>query len=321
MKVLVSGCAGFIGSHVCERLLEMGFSVIGIDNFSKFYSREIKESNLSYLKKHANFHFFELDIRDLKDIKSKLTEKVDLVIHLAAKAGVRPSIIDPESYIDVNIKGSQHLLQWMVDMGCKKMFFASSSSVYGNNKNGTALSENQLDGEPISPYAFTKRSTELMNYTYHHLYHIDFINARFFTVYGPRQRPDLAIHKFVKLIDSNQAIEMYGDGSTARDYTYISDTVDGIISGSKYLLENENIFETLNLGNSKPIKLRNLIGTIYKQMGVSQNVVQKEMQEGDVNITFADITNAKKLIGYQPKVSLEEGISNFIRWYKNLKDN
>ena len=321
MKVLVSGCAGFIGSHVCERLLEMGFSVIGIDNFSKFYSREIKESNLSYLTKHANFHFIELDIRDLKDIKSKLTEKVDFVIHLAAKAGVRPSIIDPESYIDANIKGSQHLLQWMVDVGCKKMFFASSSSVYGNNKNGTALAENQLDGEPISPYAFTKRSTELMNYTYHHLYNIDFINARFFTVYGPRQRPDLAIHKFVKLIDSNKPIEMYGNGSTSRDYTYINDTVDGIINGSQYLLKNTNVFETLNLGNSKPIRLKDLIATIYKQMGIKENVLQKEMQEGDVNITFADITKAKELIGYQPKITLEKGISNFIEWYRKQKNS
>jgi len=319
MKILLTGCSGFIGSHTAERLLASGHIVIGVDNFSKFYDRKIKERNMEGFVNHPNFSFHELDIRNKDAIYSALNQSVDLVLHLAAKAGVRPSIINPIDYIDVNIKGTQHLLQWMVDYQCKKLFFASSSSVYGNNKLGTALSENKLDVEPISPYAFTKRSAELVNHTYHYLYDIDIINARFFTVYGPRQRPDLAIHKFVDLIYKKQSIEMYGDGSTARDYTYIDDTVSGIISGVDYLLENDKVYETLNLGNQNPVQLKALIEVIYDAMDCAPEIIQKGMQDGDVNITYANIEKANALLGYKPEVSLNEGVKRFVEWYKKLQ--
>lgn len=320
MKVLLTGCAGFIGSHTCEKLLSKGFSVIGIDNFSAFYDRKIKEKNLDVFRNHPNFTFKELDIRNFNDLNDELVGSVDIVVHLAAKAGVRPSILNPSDYIDVNIKGTQNLLQWMQNRNCKKLFFASSSSVYGNNKNGEAVKEGDFDLQPISPYAFTKRSGELMNYTYHHLYDFDVINARFFTVYGPRQRPDLAIHKFVDLISRDQPIHMYGDGSTARDYTYIEDTVKGIVSGVDYLLANENVVETINLGNQTPVSLLTLIKTIYAQLGKEENIVQQGMQEGDVNLTFANTEKAQKILGYNPTVKLEDGIARFTEWFKQ-KDN
>ena len=321
MKVLLTGCAGFIGSHTCEKLLSKGFSVIGIDNFSTFYDCRIKEKNLNQFQNHPNFTFKELDIRNHEALKSELRDQVDIVVHLAAKAGVRPSILNPRDYIDVNIKGTQNLLQWMVDTNCKKLFFASSSSVYGNNKNGQAVKEGHFDLQPISPYAFTKRSGELMNYTYHHLYKIDVINARFFTVYGPRQRPDLAIHKFVDLISRDEPIHMYGNGDSARDYTFVEDTVKGILSGVEYLLNNENVVETINLGNSTPVPLLTLIKTIYTQLGKQENIIKQGMQDGDVNLTFADISKAKSLLDYQPEVKLEEGIARFIDWYRQQDKN
>ncbi|MFT6166403.1 MAG: nucleoside-diphosphate-sugar epimerase [Vicingaceae bacterium] len=320
MKVLLTGCAGFIGSHTCEKLLSKGFSVIGIDNFSTFYDRGIKEKNLDAFRNHPNFIFKEIDIRNFSSLKDNLKEEVDIVVHLAAKAGVRPSILNPSDYIDVNIKGTQNLLQWMLDRNCKKLFFASSSSVYGNNKNRQAVKEGDFDLQPISPYAFTKRSGELMNYTYHHLYDFDIINARFFTVYGPRQRPDLAIHKFVDLISRDQPIHMFGDGSSARDYTFIEDTVNGIVSGVDYLLENENVIETINLGNQTPVPLITLIKTIYAQLVKDENIIQEGMQEGDVNLTYANIEKAQKLLGYNPTVKLEDGIARFVEWYRQ-KDN
>lgn len=316
MKILLTGCAGFIGSHTTEKLLSNGHEVIGLDNFSSFYSKDIKEDNLKAFNNHENFEFIEVDIRNKEKLYDALNKKVDLVVHLAAKAGVRPSINDPEAYIDVNLKGTQHILQWMKDFGVKKMFFASSSSVYGNNDTGGALSEEKYDVKPISPYAFTKRAAELMNHSYHHLYNMDIINARFFTVFGPRQRPDLAIHKFVKKIANGEPIEMYGDGTTARDYTYVSDTVNGIIEGINYLTNNQNVFETINLGNQHPVSLKTMIDVIYQKMNLSPNVIQQEMQDGDVNITYADITKAQNLLNYQPQVSFENGIENFIQWYK-----
>jgi len=319
-SILVTGCAGFIGSHVSEKLLKMGYKVIGIDNFSKFYDKKIKQRNLEPLIANPNFQFKELDIRNKDALFKEINEAVDIVVHLAAKAGVRPSILDPEAYIDVNIKGTHHLLQWMQEYHCKKLFFASSSSVYGNSMSDEAFIENEKDVKPISPYAFTKRSAELMNHTYHHLYHFDIINARFFTVYGPRQRPDLAIHKFVKLIDNNSPIEMYGDGSTARDYTYIDDTVDGILKGINYLLQNEGVYETINLGNQTPVPLKQLIDLIYKEMGQEPTIKQLPMQDGDVNITHANIDKAKQLLNYQPKTDMKTGLKKFVAWYFEEKN-
>lgn len=316
-KILLTGCAGFIGSHTAERLLEAGHEVIGIDNFSKFYSRSIKERNMSGFINHPSFTFHKVDIRDKKTLFDTLTTPVNIVVHLAAKAGVRPSIKDPKAYIEVNVNGTHNILQWMVETGCKKFFFASSSSIYGNQKS-IPFKEDEVDDKPISPYAATKRSAELMNFTYHHLYHIDIINARFFTVYGPRQRPDLAIHKFTKLIDENASIEMYGDGSTARDYTYISDTVSGIFNGANYLLNHNDVYETINLGNNTPVKLSDLIETLYRHMEKQPEVKQMPMQEGDVDITFADISRAKSLIGYSPEIPFNVGIAKFVDWYKSI---
>lgn len=313
-KILLTGCAGFIGSHTCEKLLKEGHEVIGIDNFSSFYKRTIKEKNLSGFINHPSFRFVEVDIRDKDKLFEVLPNSVDIVVHLAAKAGVRPSINDPKAYVEVNINGTHHLLQWMNEVGCKKFFFASSSSIYGNQKS-IPFREDQVDDKPISPYATTKRAAELMNYTYHHLYHIDIINARFFTVFGPRQRPDLAIHKFSKLISDNQPIDMYGDGTTARDYTFISDTVDGIYKSVVYLLTHTGVYETINLGNHTPVTLKEMIETIYSKLDKTPNINQMPMQEGDVDITYADIERAKKLIGYAPQVPFEKGIEKFIEWF------
>lgn len=317
-KILITGCAGFIGSHLSKRLLENGFNIIGIDNFSDNYPKKIKLRNMADFKNHSNFTFLEIDICDKEILTKILIDKVDLVIHLAAKSGVRPSIKSPTAYVQVNLIGTQNLLDWMNENNCNKLFFASSSSVYGNNYSQKAISEAEgADLKPISPYAFTKRSAELLNYTYHHLNKIDVINARFFTVYGPNQRPDLAIHKFIDLIENNKAIKMYGDGSSARDYTFIDDIVEGVLLGINYLFKHENVFETINIGSQNPIELRTLIELIYELTGNKKEIIQESLKEGDVNITYADISKANKLIGYKPKTDIRDGIEKFITWYRN----
>lgn len=320
MKILLTGCAGFIGSHCCERLLSLGHEVVGIDNFSLFYNKQIKLNNLEGFIHHPKFSFHELDIRDQEAIQNTITDKVDLVVHLAAKAGVWPSIQDPTAYIDVNVKGTHNLLQWMVAKDCKKLFFASSSSVYGNNPDGQSVKEEDITNEPISPYAFTKKSGELLNYTYHHLYKIDVVNARFFTVYGPRQRPDLAIYKFVNLIEQKKQIEIYGDGSTARDYTYVDDTVEGIVKSIDFLMSKDGFIETFNFGNQKPIPLKRLVEIIFEKTGAKTPLNFMEVQAGDVNLTYANIEKAKRLIGYEPAVSIEEGIERFYQWFKTKRN-
>jgi nucleoside-diphosphate-sugar epimerase len=235
------------------------------------------------------------------------------VVHLAAKAGVRPSIENPQAYIENNIVATQNILQLCVNRSVKKIAFASSSSIYGNSSHIPFVEEGH-EYEPISPYAFTKRSCELMNYTYHHLYDLDIINLRFFTVYGPRQRPDLAIHKFVKLISEGKTLPMFGDGSTSRDYTFVADTVQGVKGALDYLWENEGVFETVNLGNNQPVKLKDLIAAIGKAMDREVNVKQLPMQEGDVNRTYASIEKAARLFGYQPSTTLAEGLKKFVEW-------
>lgn len=311
--VLLTGCAGFIGSHLTERLLAEGQRVTGIDNFDPFYPREAKETNLKLLQGKPNFEFLELDLVDTEAVMA-LDVKADVVIHLAAKAGVLPSLKDPVAYIDTNIKATNNLLEWMRKHDVKKMLFASSSSVYGNNKT-IPFSETDAVDEQISPYAFTKRSCELMNYSYHHLYGFDILNLRLFTVYGPRQRPDLAIHKFVKMIAGGQAITMYGDGSTARDYTFVADTVDGFMKAMDYVMGHNKVYEIINLGNNGPIKLKDLIDAIYNAMGTAPNIIPMPMQPGDVDITYANIDKAQRLLGYQPNTSLQEGLKQFITWY------
>lgn len=313
-NVLITGCAGFIGSTLAELLLSEGFRVTGIDNFDHFYSRQAKKSNLQNVIDNELFNFYELNICDgLNPIR----EKIDVVIHLAAKVGVRPSIADPSGYIENNITGTAQVLEYINRRRIKKLIFASSSSVYGNNRK-TPFAESDIVDNPISPYAFTKKACELLTHTYHHLYQLDVINLRLFTVYGPRQRPDLAIHKFVRSVLNDEPIEIYGDGSMARDYTYISDTVRGFSKALNFILENNNIYLTLNLGNSSPVALSDLVKIIYKKLNREPELVYKPMKAGDVDITYADITRARDLINYHPEVSLEKGIENFINWYQQL---
>lgn len=314
-KILVTGAAGFIGSHLCENLISIGKKVIGLDNFDDFYDTSIKKNNLTSLKKSSNFTFYEIDITQKKEVFS-VKEDFNVVIHVAGKAGVRPSVESPLKYIDTNINGTQNILDLMNQKNCKKILFASSSSVYGNNKN-TPFKETHSVSNAISPYAFTKKANEVQIHTYHHLYKINAICFRFFTVYGPRQRPDLAIHKFFKKILNNETISLYGDGSTKRDYTYINDLVDGIIKGLNYLNEKKSLYEIINLGNSHPISLIEMVETIYNELRKEKNIEFLPMQMGDVDITHADITKAKKLINYNPKTTFKQGVAKFAEWYKN----
>ena len=313
-QALVTGCAGFIGSHTVERLLADGYRVTGIDSFSKFYPREVKERNMRSFISHPKFRFEELDLRDRKGLVS-VTAEYDIVVHLAAKAGVRPSIKAPHDYIDVNIHGTNNILEIMREGGANKLFFASSSSVYGNQKS-IPFKEDAVEDLPISPYAYSKRAGELLCHTNHHLYNIDVLCARFFTVYGPRQRPDLAIHKFVKKIWNDEPIQMFGDGSTSRDYTFIQDTLSGIIGGIQYLRTHDKVFDIVNLGNNTPVKLADLIQKIGEAVGKTPRVEQLPMQQGDVDITYADITRAQQLLGYQPTTSIDNGLKAFVEWFE-----
>jgi len=315
MNVLVTGAAGFIGSHLCEELINCGHSVIGLDNFDNFYPATFKNLNLDNLRENKNFQFHVSDIRDQQALVNIFSStQVDVVIHLAAKAGVRPSIKSISEYYDVNMNGTVILLETMKNAGIKKMIFASSSSVYGNNEK-VPFSETDRVDNPISPYASTKKSGELLCHVYSHLYQFDITCLRFFTVYGPRQRPDLAIHKFTKLIGEGKPIPFYGDGSTSRDYTYIEDIVDGIQRALNHL----SGYKIYNLGESKVITLKNLVDTIAKTLGTSPVLNKLPLQEGDVSRTFADISKAKSELGYNPKYDFETGIKKFVEWFRSNK--
>lgn len=317
--ILVTGCAGFIGSHLCERLLILGYEVVGIDNFDSFYSIELKKENLLESLMHKNFTFFEIDLRIPSSLDA-IDKSIDLVIHLAGKAGVRPSIEDPQSYIDNNITATQNVLEFIRKEGIQKLAFASSSSVYGNNSS-IPFTEAQNVDKVISPYAFSKVSCEVLNQTYHHLYGIDIVNMRFFTAYGPRQRPDLAIYKFIKLMTENTPIPVYGDGSTSRDYTYIDDVIDGILGVSNYLFKTKNVSETINIGSSRPISLNELIDTISNVSGIEPIINRLPSQSGDVCKTWANISKAKQLIEYEPNTSFSEGIRAFCEWFNAKRES
>ncbi|VAX25490.1 dTDP-glucose 4,6-dehydratase [hydrothermal vent metagenome] len=310
---LVTGGAGFIGSHLVDSLLSEGNNVITIDNFDEFYGKEIKLKNVSSALTFDTFQLIEGDIRN-KDLMDDLfsNNHIDVVIHLAAKAGVRPSIENTVEYYDVNINGTLNILEAMKKFDVKNLIFASSSSVYGNNEK-VPFSENDIVDYPISPYAATKKSGELLCHTYHHLYDFKINCLRFFTVYGPRQRPDLAIHKFSKMILNNETIPMFGDGTTKRDYTYIDDIIQGI----KHAVKNLNGYEVFNLGESRTIMLKELIALIEKEVGKKANIEKLPLQPGDVEQTYADISKAKEMLGYDPQYEIEEGIKNFIEWLKN----
>ncbi|MDX1921004.1 MAG: GDP-mannose 4,6-dehydratase [Candidatus Caenarcaniphilales bacterium] len=311
--VLVTGGAGFIGSHLIERIIN-DCKVICLDNFDSFYERKVKEQNILALKSHSNFKLSEADIREFLSLKKVFDEnKIDCIVHLAAKAGVRPSLLDPEGYVKTNINGTLNLLELAKEHKISKFIFGSSSSVYGSAPELVPFREDIPTAKPVSPYAATKSAGEQICHVYHHLYGMQIICLRFFTVYGPRQRPDLAIHKFAKLISQDKPITMFGDGNTSRDYTYVDDIIDGLTAAIN--LENTG-FEILNLGVSRTVKLNYLIEVLEKAL-FKKAIIQKEgYQPGDVQITYANVEKAKSLLGFEPKVAIEEGIQRFVEWFR-----
>jgi UDP-glucuronate 4-epimerase len=312
--ILITGGAGFIGSHLCERLLKEGHSVVCLDNFDSFYDPNLKIGNVEQIsKKFAGpFTVVTGDIRNRDHLTETFKKNaIDAVFHLAARAGVRPSITDPLLYEDVNLKGTVTLLEVCKTFGIKDFIFASSSSVYGENQR-VPFSETDLDIQPISPYGATKRAGELLCYSYHHLFGINVACLRIFTAYGPRQRPEMAIHKFTSLMDQGKEITMFGDGSSKRDYTYIDDLIDGMMA----VLQCHKGYEIYNLGESQTTSLKELIEMIELALGKKAKIKVMENQPGDVSITHADISKAKRLLNYQPKVKMEEGIKRFVDWYK-----
>ena len=316
MAVLVTGGAGFIGSSLADFLLKKDYKVVVIDNFCNFYDPSIKRNNVKDNLDNPNYKLYEIDLRCKSDVEKVFREnKIDVVIHLAAMAGVRPSIENPILYQEVNCIGTQNLLEVMKEYGVKNLVMASSSSVYGNNKK-VPFKETDIVDYAISPYAATKKSNEVMTHVYHKLFNMNVIMLRFFTVYGPRQRPDLAINKFTRLMLNDEEVTMFGDGTTSRDYTYIDDIVSGIYSSINYVLNNNDVYEIVNLGNSSPISLKEMINTIAEVLNKEPKIKEMPMQQGDVNITYADISKAKEMLNYDPKTPFKEGIEKFVKWYK-----
>ncbi len=306
MKILVTGAAGFIGSHSAKALLARGDTVYGIDNFNDYYEVEQKEKNAE------NLNVFRVDICDEAAIDKIFAElQPDVLLHLAARAGVRASIADPVLYHNVNVLGTNILLDACRKHGVGRIVSASSSSVYGNQKK-TPFSETDETENPISPYAATKRAGESLAYAYSKMYGLQITCLRFFTVYGPSGRPDMAPLMFTKAIDAGETIKRFGDGTSMRDYTFIDDIVSGIVSA----IDHPFNFEIINLGNNKPEELRVLISTIEKNLGKSAKIEELPMQPGDVEMTYADITKAQKLLGYNPQTTLEQGIEKLVNWYK-----
>lgn len=316
MTYLITGGAGFIGSSLADDLLEKNNRVVVIDNFCDFYDPQIKENNIKNALKNDNYKLYRGDIRDKKLLNKIFSENdIEVVVHLAAMAGVRPSIENPVLYQEVNCLGTQNILECMKEKRIMNLVMASSSSVYGNSKT-VPFKETDIVDFAISPYAATKKANEVMTHVYHKLYNMNVIMLRFFTVYGPRQRPDLAINKFTRLMLEGKKIPMFGDGSTSRDYTYIGDIVDGIEKSVNYCLNNSNVYEILNLGNSSPVSLKEMINIIGKCLNVVPDIEELPMQPGDVDRTYACIDKAKNMIGYNPQTPFEEGIKKFVKWYK-----
>ncbi|MFQ5707563.1 MAG: GDP-mannose 4,6-dehydratase [bacterium] len=311
-NILVTGGAGFIGSHLCEKLLDLGHEVVCLDNFNDYYDPRIKRNNIESILTHARFQLIEGDITDLSRLQQIFAEfKFEIVIHLAARAGVRPSILEPLLYQKVNVVGTTNLLEMAKKYEVGKFIFGSSSSVYGENKK-VPFSEDDVVDYPISPYAATKKAGELVCFTYHHLYGLPVSCLRFFTVYGPRQRPDMAIHKFARIISENGKIPMFGDGHSRRDYTYISDIIDGIYKSVQHC----NGYHIYNLGESQTIELGVLIELIGRHLGLEPRIEVLPTQPGDVPITYANITKARQEIGYNPHVNIEQGIEKFVQWFR-----
>jgi UDP-glucuronate 4-epimerase len=312
-SILVTGGAGFIGSHLVDRLLSEGeWRVSVVDDFNEFYDPAIKRANVSRHKKNRNYRLFETDIRDQSALKPVFAEHAfDCIVHLAARAGVRPSLEQPLLYAETNINGTMNLLELAREHGLKQFIFGSSSSVYGINAK-LPFSEDDPIRQPISPYAATKAAGELLCHTYTHLYGMRCVCLRFFTVYGPRQRPDLAIHKFARLISENKPIPVFGDGTTRRDYTFIDDIIAGVRSAIDY---SGSEYEVINLGESRTVELRELISLLEKELGAVARVDRQPLQPGDVPQTFADVSKARRLLGYNQQTQIEEGIKKFVAWF------
>ncbi len=316
MNIVVTGGAGFIGSNLIDRLLENGHTIICLDNFDDYYDPAVKEKNLIGARESKNFVLLRGDIRDEQILdKCFSKQQVDLVIHLAARAGVRPSLANPHLYYDVNVLGTLKLLEAMRKYKVTNLIFGSSSSVYGNN-NKTPFSEIDPVDHPISPYAASKKADELLCHTYYHLYKFNIFCLRFFTVYGPRQRPEMAIHHFVRRILGGEQITLFGDGTSQRDYTFIEDIIDGISRCMNVL----HGYEIINLGESQTISLIDLIKVIEELTGKKAVIDWKPMQPGDVIKTYADVGKAKKILGYHPRYSIRDGLSRFIDWFQNNPD-
>ena len=311
-SVLVTGAAGFIGSHLCEALLARGDRVVGLDNFNDFYDPAIKRANLAGPRSRPGFLLVEGDIRDAAAVGRVFAEHAPTsVVHLAAMAGVRPSLKDPALYHDVNCTGTAVLLQAAHAAGIGRFVFGSSSSVYGGNPK-VPFHEDDDVSRPVSPYAATKRANELTCHTFHHLYGMDIACLRFFTVYGPRQRPEMAIHKFVRMTEAGEALPLFGDGRSERDYTYIDDILDGLLKAH----DRSRGFRVYNLGESRTISLRELVAEIGRALGKEPRVDWLPPQPGDVPRTYADIGRARAELGYDPRVGLEEGLRRFVEWFR-----
>ncbi|MEO8573172.1 MAG: GDP-mannose 4,6-dehydratase [Pyrinomonadaceae bacterium] len=312
---LITGGAGFIGSHLVDALLAEGDShVTVVDDLNDFYSPEIKKANLESAKQNPEFEFVELDIRNNEKLREVFDrQKFDCIVHLAARAGVRPSLCHPKLYCETNINGTLNLLELARDFEIKQFVFGSSSSVYGVNSK-VPFSEDDRINQPISPYASTKAAGELLCHTYSHLFDIRTVCLRFFTVYGARQRPDLAIHKFTKLITEGKPIQIFGDGTTRRDYTYVDDIIQGVRAAIDYDGAMHDVF---NLGESETTELKRLVELLEENLGTKAIIDKQPMQPGDVPITFADISKARKLLNYNPRTKIESGIPKFVEWFQN----
>ena len=317
-RVLVTGAAGFIGSHLVDRLLRDGWTVTAVDNFDPFYPREVKEAHIREHRLHSQYRLLEIDIRDLPALQEQAgreSDPYDVIVHLAARAGVRPSILDPIGYQEVNVRGTQNMLEFAREHQVPQFVFASSSSVYGINPR-VPWSEDDHVLLPISPYASTKVSGELLGHVYSHLFGIRFIALRFFTVYGPRQRPDLAIHKFARSILAGRAVPVFGDGAARRDYTFIDDIVGGIVSAMTY---RSSPFEVINLGNNATVSLHEMIRQLEETLGTAAVIDRQPEQSGDVPQTWASIEKARNVLQYEPATRFEEGIGKFVAWLKTVR--
>ena len=313
-SILVTGAAGFIGSHVAEALLKRGDNVVGLDNFDDFYSFATKQRNIMRCMSSENYELIHGDIRDSRLLAEVFgRHKFDAIVHLAARAGVRPSITEPALYDDVNVVGTTRILQAAQVHGVPHVVFGSSSSVYGATS-VPPFRETDVADRPSSPYAATKRANELACYAHHHLYGTTISCLRFFTVYGPRQRPEMAIHKFTRLIDKGERVTLYGNGTTRRDYTYVEDIAEGIISA----VGNPNGYRIYNLGTTDTTALLDLVGMIASRLEKPLLVIHRDDQPGDVPMTHADISLAADELGYAPKVDIREGVDRFVSWYRSV---